>query len=66
MEYECDKCGSTQSSESEVVVTGTGLSRLFDIQNNAFETVTCDECGYTEFYKKDRGKKGQVLDFFFG
>jgi predicted nucleic-acid-binding Zn-ribbon protein len=66
MEDGCVKCGSDSVSEGEVRMTGGGLSRFFDVQNNVFETVSCDECGYTEFYRKDRDKAGEVLDFFLG
>ena len=62
----CPKCNSGKLSTGEVRMAGGGLSRLFDVQNKRFETVSCDECGYTEFYKKDRDRAGEVLDLFLG
>lgn len=62
----CIKCGSTNASTDEVAMTGTGLSKLFDVQHNQFIAVTCDQCGYSEFYKKDSSTASNVLDFFFG
>lgn len=63
---ECPKCGSEDVSSSEVRMTGGGLSRFVDVQTNVFDAVSCSECGYTEFYRKERDKKGDVLDFFLG
>ncbi len=33
------KCGSLDASQKEVSMTGTGLSKMFDIQNNQFLVV---------------------------
>jgi predicted nucleic-acid-binding Zn-ribbon protein len=63
---ECPKCGNGSFSSKEVRMTGSGLSRFFDVQTNRFDAVSCEECGYTEFYSKERSKKGEVLDFFLG
>lgn len=62
----CPKCGNTESSKSEVRMTGGGLSRFVDVQNKAFDAISCDECGYTEFYSKDRDRKSDILDFLIG
>lgn len=63
---ECAKCGNSQLKEKEVRMTGSGLSRFFDVQNMRYDAITCQECGYTEFYSRDRDKKGEVLDFLLG
>ncbi|KAF1083887.1 hypothetical protein SPSYN_02799 [Sporotomaculum syntrophicum] len=60
----CIKCGHTEAEISEIATTGTGLSKLFDIQHNHFQTVSCKKCGYTELYRTKSGLN--VLDFFFG
>ena len=62
----CIKCGSADASTKEVAMTGTGLSKMFDIQNNKFLVVYCNNCGYSEFYNKQTSKASNVLDFFFG
>lgn len=60
----CPKCGHEQAEVDEIATTGASLSRLFDIQNRRFRVVTCQNCGYTEFY---RGSDGDVIvDLFFG
>lgn len=63
---ECVKCGNSELNETEVRMTGSGLSRFLDVQNKRYDAVTCEECGYTEFYSKDRDKTGEVLDFLIG
>ncbi len=47
-------------------MTGGGISRFMDVQTNIFDGVSCKECGYSEFYSKDRDKKSEVLDFLIG
>ena len=41
----CPKCGHDQVDVSSISTTGSGLSKMFDIQTNKFETVTCTNCG---------------------
>ncbi len=60
----CKKCGHTEAEITEIATTGTGLSKLFDIQHNHFKAVSCSNCGYTELYRTKSGLN--VLDFFFG
>lgn len=43
----CLKCGSRDTGQKEVAMTGTGLSKMFDIQNNTFIVVFCKNCGYS-------------------
>jgi uncharacterized protein len=62
----CIKCGSKDAKTKEVAMTGTGLSKMFDIQHNQFIVVYCTNCGYSEFYNKKSSAGSNVLDFFFG
>ncbi|GGE34562.1 hypothetical protein GCM10011391_11550 [Pullulanibacillus camelliae] len=62
----CIKCGSTDAGTKEVAMTGTGLSKMFDIQNNQFVVVYCKNCGYSEFYNKKASMGSNILDLFFG
>ncbi|ALC82340.1 MULTISPECIES: zinc ribbon domain-containing protein [Bacillus] len=62
----CIKCGSTEAGQKEIATTGTGLSKMFDVQNNRFLVVYCKKCGYSEFYNKDASLGGNILDLFFG
>lgn len=62
----CIKCGSTNAGTKEIATTGTGLSKMFDIQHNRFIVVFCKNCGYSEFYNKDTSTASNVIDIFFG
>ena len=62
----CPKCGHGDASVGSISTTGSGLSKMFDIQTNKFRTVTCTNCGYTELYR-DMGSSGSdLVDVFLG
>jgi len=62
----CIKCGCTEARTKEVSMTGTGLSKLFDIEHNQFTVVYCTNCGYSEFYNRESSLGSNILDLFFG
>lgn len=62
----CIKCGSTKAATKEISTTGTGLSKIFDVQHNQFLVVYCQNCGYSEFYNKESSKASNIIDLFFG
>jgi len=62
----CLKCGSRDAGKKEVAMTGTGLSKMFDLQHNTFIVVYCKKCGYSEFYNKQTSAGSNILDLFFG
>jgi uncharacterized protein len=62
----CLKCGSRDTGQKEVAMTGTGLSKMFDIQHNTFIVIFCKNCGYSEFSNKKTSKASNILDLFFG
>jgi len=70
--FKCAKCSGTACQVREAAMTGTGLSKLFDIQHNHFMFVSCLNCGYVEVYDpnvlsgKTRGQLGTMLDILFG
>lgn len=45
----CIKCASKDADTKEVAMTGTGLSKMFDIQKNEFVVVYCKDCGIKYF-----------------
>ena len=63
IKYACPKCGSKTCTTGEIRTTGSFLTKIFDIQNRRFTSVTCTECKYTEFYNMPSKKLGNVLDF---
>lgn len=62
----CPKYGHTEVSTNSISTTGSGLSKMFDIQTKKFPVVSCENCGYSELYKDVRNRGGDVVDAFFG
>ena len=50
-EYKCSECGHDEFDDKKISVSGTGLSKMFDIQSNEFTAVSCKKCGFTKFFK---------------
>ncbi len=67
--FTCTKCKQHGADVKRIAATGTGLSKLLDIQHNQFITVSCSHCGYTEIYNPEvlEGKRhlGSILDILF-
>ncbi|HEX3031502.1 MAG TPA: zinc ribbon domain-containing protein [Bacillota bacterium] len=68
--FVCVKCNNSGAKVKRFAATGTGLSKLFDIQHNEFIAVSCKNCGFTELYNPEilEGKNnlGNILDILFG
>jgi hypothetical protein len=62
--YSCIKCEGTQYRSGELRTTGSGITRFLNIQNQKYETVACDTCGYTELYRLDGTGVGNIIDLF--
>jgi hypothetical protein len=62
----CPKCGHDQVDVGSISTTGSGLSKMFDVQTNKFQTVTCTSCGYTELYRDVGSSGSDLVDVFFG
>ena len=65
-QYSCPKCVNYTYETGEIRTTGSGISRFLDIQNQKFAHITCDKCGYTEFFKRRVSGVGNILDLFMG
>ena len=65
-QYSCDKCHTTTFKPGEIRTTGSGISRLFNLQNQKYQTVSCTNCGFTELYRLDGSGFGNVVDLFIG
>ncbi|WP_050033073.1 zinc ribbon domain-containing protein [Halorubrum halophilum] len=60
----CPKCGGEETETDEIATSGTGLTKMLDVQNRQFTVVSCADCGYSELYK---GRStGDAIDFFIG
>lgn len=68
--FVCTKCHSHGAVVKRISTTGSGLSKLIDIQHNQFVTASCKHCGFTEVYNPEmlEGKKhlGTIFDVLFG
>lgn len=62
--WRCPRCDHDQYEVDEMRATGGAFSKIFDIQNKKFSTVSCMQCRYTEFYKADSSALGNLFDFF--
>lgn len=60
--YKCPKCDNRSYETDTIATTGSGLSKIFDLQNRKFTTVSCGRCGYTEMYK---GNKSSTIENIF-
>jgi predicted nucleic-acid-binding Zn-ribbon protein len=69
--YVCPRCGHGACRVNEVAMTGTGLSKLLDIQHHHYLFVSCLQCGGVEIFDPDvlearkRGVFGTAMDFLF-
>ena len=59
-------CESTELETDIMAATGGGWFKIFNIQNKKFRTVTCTKCQYTELYREETSKLGNILDMVSG
>ena len=62
--WSCPKCLHTHYETDQLRATGGMLSKIFDIQNKHFTTITCAQCTFTELYKTKSSNIENVFDFF--
>jgi predicted nucleic-acid-binding Zn-ribbon protein len=62
--WQCPKCSNRSFETDQFRATGGMFSKIFDVQNKRFTTVTCDRCTFTEIYRTKSSALGDVLDFF--
>jgi predicted nucleic-acid-binding Zn-ribbon protein len=67
--FVCPKCENTDAHAERLSMSGTGLSRLFEVQPYRYAFISCSNCGYTEIYnlKMLEGKDnlGTFLEILF-
>ncbi|MCA9977619.1 MAG: hypothetical protein KC413_17790 [Anaerolineales bacterium] len=49
-EFVCARCKSQGGEVQRLAMSGTGISRLMDIQPYRYLFVSCNQCGYTEIF----------------
>ena len=63
--WSCPKCAGKNYDIGEIRVTGSFWSKIFNIQNKRYSSVTCENCSYTEFYRSQSSSTmANVFDFF--
>jgi len=63
--YSCAKCSNPSFKNEEVQLTGK-YGRFFDWQSKKFIAVTCENCGYADFYRMQSGRAGNILELLGG
>lgn len=48
--FVCAKCHQGQARVEKLAMSGTGLSRLLEIQAHRYAFASCLNCGYTEVF----------------
>jgi predicted nucleic-acid-binding Zn-ribbon protein len=49
-EFKCPRCDHQGAHVERLSMSGTGISRLLEIQQYRYAFVSCNNCGYTEIY----------------
>lgn len=62
----CLKCGHDQVTTDQISTTGSGLSKMFDVQTKKFTVVSCANCGYSELYRDVGDRGSDIVDVFLG
>ena len=61
----CPKCSHIEFEVGEIRVTGSFWTKIFNIQNKKYSSVSCSKCSYTEFYLgQPSSTLANVFDFF--
>lgn len=67
--FQCQKCLHKGAHVQQVAMSGTGISRLLEIQPYSYALVSCDHCGYTEMFDlsvlEGKDNLGTFLDTLF-
>jgi predicted nucleic-acid-binding Zn-ribbon protein len=67
--FVCVKCGQHEGHVEKLALSGTGISRLLEIQPYRYAYVSCGHCGYTEVYNmqtlEGKDNLGDILDVIF-
>jgi predicted nucleic-acid-binding Zn-ribbon protein len=48
--FRCPKCNQHGAHVERLSMSGTGISRLFEVQPFRYAFASCNNCGFTEVY----------------
>ena len=67
--FVCSKCLHSGGHVEHLAMSGTGLSRLFEIQAYRYAFVSCKNCGFTEIFNlnilKGKDNLGTIFEVIF-
>lgn len=67
--FVCAHCGTQHGHVERLSMSGTGLSRLLEIQAHRYAFVSCTNCGYTEVFNlrtlEGKDNLGSFLELLF-
>ena len=67
--FVCSKCLHSGGHVEHLAMSGTGISRMFEIQAYTYAFVSCKNCGYTEIFSlkilKGKDDLGTILEIIF-
>lgn len=67
--FKCSHCEQQGANVQRLSMSGTGISRLLEIQPYRYAFVSCKNCGYTEVFSldvlEDKDDLGKFLDILF-
>nr|WP_281169894.1 zinc ribbon domain-containing protein [Ferrimonas futtsuensis] len=63
-ELKCVKCGFGGCQTSDIYVSLSREESIMDVESGKFFSVSCIECGYTEFYRRQASIAGAMMDLF--
>ncbi|MAS32411.1 MAG: hypothetical protein CL610_00295 [Anaerolineaceae bacterium] len=67
--FVCSRCDHHGAHVEKLAMSGTGLSRLFEIQPHRYAFVSCTNCGFTEVYNlrtlEGNDNLGTFIDILF-
>jgi predicted nucleic-acid-binding Zn-ribbon protein len=67
--FVCEKCLHSGGHVEHLAMSGTGLSRMLEIQAYRYAFVSCKNCGYTEIFNlkilKGKDDLGTILEVIF-
>ena len=69
VKFRCYHCEEQGAHVERLAMSGTGLTRLFEIQPFRYAFVSCQNCGYTEVFNlktlEGRDNLGNFLEVLF-
>ncbi|MGD2027031.1 MAG: zinc ribbon domain-containing protein [Anaerolineales bacterium] len=67
--FVCQRCDNKHGHVERLSMSGTGLSRLLEIQAHRYAFVSCTNCGYTEVFNlrtlEGKDNLGDFLEILF-